>query len=152
VATLRATFLRAALGYGMADLDAGALRLSAPRALTQQIAASLYDLHGPIHATALPHDDPEASPVLLPRRPGLRGPQRRRQGLDALDHGRSSGAAGHLHPPGAASRRTRFFSDEERHTITETMAKGTYGWILLATKDLWQHQHAGSFAGRWSEV
>ncbi|MFE6691703.1 VOC family protein [Streptomyces sp. NPDC057743] len=27
-------------------------------------------------------------------------------------------------------------TDEERRTITEMMAKGTYGWILLATKDL----------------
>lgn len=43
--TLRATFLPAALRYGLADLDAGVLRLSAPRALTQQIAAWLYDLH-----------------------------------------------------------------------------------------------------------
>lgn len=45
LATLRAVFLPAALGHGLADLDAGALRLSAPRALTQQIAAWLYDLH-----------------------------------------------------------------------------------------------------------
>ena len=27
-------------------------------------------------------------------------------------------------------------TDEERRTIAEMMAKGTYGWILLATKDL----------------
>jgi catechol 2,3-dioxygenase-like lactoylglutathione lyase family enzyme len=27
-------------------------------------------------------------------------------------------------------------TDEERRTITEMMAKGTYGWIMLATKDL----------------
>jgi len=27
-------------------------------------------------------------------------------------------------------------TDEERRTIVEMMAKGTYGWILLATKDL----------------
>jgi predicted enzyme related to lactoylglutathione lyase len=27
-------------------------------------------------------------------------------------------------------------TDDERRTITEMMAKGTYGWILLATKDL----------------
>ena len=45
LATLRTGFLPAALGYGLADLDAGVLRLSAPRALTQQIAAWLYDLH-----------------------------------------------------------------------------------------------------------
>jgi len=43
--TLRTVFLSTALRYGLADLDAGALRLSAPRALTQHIAAWLYDLH-----------------------------------------------------------------------------------------------------------
>lgn len=43
--TLRSRFLPMALGYGLADLDAAALRLSAPRALTQHIAAWLYDLH-----------------------------------------------------------------------------------------------------------
>ncbi|MHB8295026.1 MAG: RES family NAD+ phosphorylase [Acidimicrobiales bacterium] len=43
--TLRARFLPSALRYGLADLDAGALRLSAPRLLTQEIAAWLYDLH-----------------------------------------------------------------------------------------------------------
>jgi len=58
VATLRATFLRAALGYGMADLDAGAFRLSAPRALTQQIAAWLYDLHGPRNSSTACNSSP----------------------------------------------------------------------------------------------
>lgn len=42
---MRAIFLPSALRHGLADLDGGALRLSAPRALTQQIAAGLYDLH-----------------------------------------------------------------------------------------------------------
>jgi predicted enzyme related to lactoylglutathione lyase len=27
-------------------------------------------------------------------------------------------------------------TEEERRTVMEMMAKGTYGWILLATKDL----------------
>lgn len=43
--TLRPLFVASALRYGLADLDAGALRLAAPRALTQRIAAWLYDLH-----------------------------------------------------------------------------------------------------------
>lgn len=47
--TLRAMFLPAALRHGLADLDAGALRLSAPRALTQQVAGWLYDLHDGPH-------------------------------------------------------------------------------------------------------
>jgi catechol 2,3-dioxygenase-like lactoylglutathione lyase family enzyme len=37
-----------------------------------------------------------------------------------------------LHPPGADPGIT----DEERRTITEMMAKGTYGSVLLATPDL----------------
>ena len=37
-----------------------------------------------------------------------------------------------LFPPGADPGVT----DDERRTITEMMAKGTYGWILLATEDL----------------
>jgi len=37
-----------------------------------------------------------------------------------------------LHPPGVDPGIT----DEERRTIAEMMAKGTYGSILLATKDL----------------
>lgn len=43
--TLRPLFVAEALRYGLADLDAGALRLAAPRALTQQVASWLYDLH-----------------------------------------------------------------------------------------------------------
>jgi predicted enzyme related to lactoylglutathione lyase len=31
---------------------------------------------------------------------------------------------------------TRGITDDERRTIAEMMAKGTYGWILLATRDL----------------
>ena len=37
-----------------------------------------------------------------------------------------------LAPPGADPGIT----DDERRTIAEMMAKGTYGWILLATRDL----------------
>ena len=37
-----------------------------------------------------------------------------------------------LHPPAADPGIT----DDERRTIAEMMAKGTFGWILLATPDL----------------
>ena len=37
-----------------------------------------------------------------------------------------------LHPPAVDPGIT----DDERRMIAEMMAKGTYGWILLATKDL----------------
>jgi hypothetical protein len=43
--TLRYKFLPVALSLGLADLDAGSLRLSAPRSLTQRITAWLYELH-----------------------------------------------------------------------------------------------------------
>lgn len=52
LSTMRAEFLPTALRMGLADIDGGALRLSAPRELTQRIAAWLYDLH-----------DDEAQPV-----------------------------------------------------------------------------------------
>lgn len=45
LATIRTVLLPAALRLGLADIDGGALRLSAPRELTQQVAAWLYDLH-----------------------------------------------------------------------------------------------------------
>ena len=42
-------------------------------------------------------------------------------------------------------------TDDERRTIAEMMAKGTYGWILLATKDLdgtFERVQAGGAEGR----
>jgi hypothetical protein len=42
--TLRTWFLHTALRHGLADLDAGTLRLSAPRAVTREVASRLYDL------------------------------------------------------------------------------------------------------------
>ena len=66
--------------------------------------------------------------------PGCPG-GRRRIRQDALDHHRPPGQPGTsilLAPPATDPGIT----DDERRTITEMMAKGTYGWILLATKDL----------------
>ena len=42
--TLRHRFLKAAREFGLADLDAAAIRYSRPRALTQHIAAWIYTL------------------------------------------------------------------------------------------------------------
>jgi predicted enzyme related to lactoylglutathione lyase len=88
-----------------------------------------------IHTTALPHDDPEASLAFY----------RDVLGFEVRsDFGKGKmrwitvGPAGQpdtcilLAPPAADPGVT----DDERRTITEMMAKGTYGWILLATKDL----------------
>ncbi|MDW6061153.1 VOC family protein [Streptomyces sp. FXJ1.4098] len=52
-----------------------------------------------------------------------------------MDHGRTGRAARYVDPSGAAGCRPGSHEDERR-TIAEMMAKGTYGWILLATPDL----------------
>jgi len=46
---------------------------------------------------------------------------------------RTTGPASNLPEPPAADPG---ITDDERRTIVEMMAKGTYGWILLATADL----------------
>ena len=88
-----------------------------------------------IHTTVLPHDDPDASVAFY---------------RDVLDFEvRSDFGEGRMRwivvgpadqpdvslllaPPAADPGVT----DEERRTIQEMMAKGTYGWLLLGTKDL----------------
>ena len=88
-----------------------------------------------IHASFLPHDDPEASLAFY---------------RDALEFEvRADVGAGKMRwitigPPGqpdtsillAPPATDPGVTDDERHTIAEMMAKGTYGWILLASKDL----------------
>ena len=88
-----------------------------------------------IHQTLLPHDDPQASLAFY----------RDTLGFEVrLDVGKGTmrwitvGPAGQpgvnivLHPPGVGPGIT----DDERQTISEMMAKGTYARVLLATKDL----------------
>lgn len=88
-----------------------------------------------IHSTFLPHDDPEASLAFY----------RDTLGFEVrLDVGKGTmrwitvGPAGKpgtsivLHPPAADPGIT----DDERRTIAEMMAKGTYAIITLATSDL----------------
>ncbi len=88
-----------------------------------------------IHSSFLPQDDPEAA----------LGFYRDLLGFEVrLDVGQGGmrwltvGPAGQpdtaivLHPPGVDPGIT----DDERRTINEMMAKGTYGSILLATEDL----------------
>ncbi len=88
-----------------------------------------------IHASALPHDDPDASLAFY---------------RDALDFEvRSDVGGGKMRwimvgPAGQPSTSILLappatdpgITDDERRMIAEMMAKGTYGWILLATKDL----------------
>jgi len=88
-----------------------------------------------IHTTVLPHDDPEASLAFYRDVLGF-------EVRSDVGSGRmrwiTVGPVGQpetcilLGPPAANPGIT----DEERNTITEMMAKGTFGWIMLATHDL----------------
>jgi predicted enzyme related to lactoylglutathione lyase len=99
-----------------------------------------------IHASFLPHTDPEASLAFY---------------RDALGFEvRTDVGAGKMRwitvgPPGQPSTSILLAppvtdpgtTEDERRVITEMMAKGTYGWILLATKDLdatFEHLQASS--------
>ncbi|MEU5718609.1 VOC family protein [Streptomyces sp. NPDC020403] len=88
-----------------------------------------------IHTSVLPHDDPEAALAFY--RDILGFEVRSDVGSGAM-RWITVGPAGQpgtsilLAPPAADPGVT----DDERRTITEMMAKGTYGWILLATEDL----------------
>ncbi|MBY8882757.1 VOC family protein [Actinacidiphila acidipaludis] len=88
-----------------------------------------------IHASVLPHDDPDASMAFY---------------RDALGFEvRSDVGTGKMRwitvgPPGQPSTSLLLappaadpgVTEEERRTVAEMMAKGTYGWILLAAQDL----------------
>jgi catechol 2,3-dioxygenase-like lactoylglutathione lyase family enzyme len=88
-----------------------------------------------IHSTFLPHDDPEASVAFY--RDTLGFEVRNDVGQGAM-RWITVGPAGQpgtsivLHPPAVDPGIT----DDERRTISEMMAKGTYGIIVLATHDL----------------
>ena len=88
-----------------------------------------------IHATYLPQDDPDAALAFY--RDTLGFEVRNDVEYNGL-HWITVGPPGQpgisivLHPPGATPGTT----DEERRTIAEMMAKGTYAAINLATKDL----------------
>jgi catechol 2,3-dioxygenase-like lactoylglutathione lyase family enzyme len=88
-----------------------------------------------IHTTSLPHDDPDASLAFWRDILGF-------EVRTDVGHGKmrwiTVGPAGQpgtsilLGPPAADPGIT----EDERRTIAEMMAKGTYGWIILATPDL----------------
>ncbi len=88
-----------------------------------------------IHASMLPHDDPEASLAFYRDTLGFEVRNDVGYGemrwitVGAPDQ---PGTSIVLHPPAADPGIT----EEERRTITEMMAKGTYAMILLATTDL----------------
>jgi uncharacterized glyoxalase superfamily protein PhnB len=88
-----------------------------------------------IHSSFLPQDDPEAALTFY--RDTLGFELRLDVGYEGM-RWLTVGPPGQpavnivLHPPAADPGIT----DEERRTITEMMAKGTYGSVLLATPDL----------------
>ena len=88
-----------------------------------------------IHTTVLPHDDPDAS--LSFYRDVLGFEVRTDVGTGTM-RWITVGPAGQpgtsilLGPPAVDPGIT----DDERRMITDMMAKGTYGWILLASDDL----------------
>ena len=88
-----------------------------------------------IHASFLPHNDPDASLAFY--RDTLGFEVRNDVGYGGM-RWITVGPAGQpdtsivLHPPAVDPGIT----DDERRTITEMMAKGTYSIIILATKDL----------------
>ena len=88
-----------------------------------------------ISTTALPHDDPDASVAFYRDTLGF---EVRSDVGSATMRWITVGPPDQpdvsilLAPPGADPGVTA----AERRTIVEMMAKGTYGWILLATRDL----------------
>jgi catechol 2,3-dioxygenase-like lactoylglutathione lyase family enzyme len=88
-----------------------------------------------IHTTVLPHDDPDESLAFY--RDTLGFEVRTDVGQDkmrwiSVGPEDQPGTSILLAPPAADPGIT----DDERRTIAEMMAKGTYGWILLATEDV----------------
>jgi catechol 2,3-dioxygenase-like lactoylglutathione lyase family enzyme len=88
-----------------------------------------------INATFLPHDDPDASLAFYRDTLGFEVRNDVEYGgLHWITVGPADqpGTSIVLHPPGADPGVT----DDERQTIIEMMAKGTYGHVNLATRDL----------------
>jgi predicted enzyme related to lactoylglutathione lyase len=105
------------------------------RSVAHRAALTMTLMDVTIHASFLPHDDPEASLAFF---------------RDALGFEVRSDVGGGtmrwitVGPPGQPSTSILLappvtdpgVTDDERRMIAEMMAKGTYGWILLASTDL----------------
>jgi uncharacterized glyoxalase superfamily protein PhnB len=88
-----------------------------------------------IHQTFLPHDDPDASLAFYRDTLGFEVRNDvEYQGMHWITVGppNQPGTSIVLHPPGADPGIT----EDERRTIAEMMAKGTYASVNLATPDL----------------
>lgn len=88
-----------------------------------------------IHASTLPHDDADAALAFYRDTLGF-------EVRSDVGHGKMRWiTVGPVDQPGtsillAPAAADPGITEDERRTITEMMAKGTYGWILLATRDL----------------
>ncbi|WP_101785841.1 VOC family protein [Nonomuraea indica] len=88
-----------------------------------------------IHASTLPHDDADAALAFYRDTLGF-------EVRSDVGHGKTRWiTVGPVDQPGtsillAPAAADPGITEDERRTITEMMAKGTYGWILLATRDL----------------
>src|SRR5215475_7865999 len=88
-----------------------------------------------IHTTVLPHDDPDASLAFWRDTIGFEVRNDVGQGRMrwiTVGPADQPGTSIVLHPPAVDPGIT----EDERRTIVEMMAKGTYGIIVLAAKDL----------------
>lgn len=110
------------------------------RSAAPEAAPSVMAMDVTLHASFLPHDDPDASLAFY--RDTLGFEVRDDVGYDGMrwitvGPADQPGTSIVLQPPAADPGIT----DAERRTITEMMAKGTYAGFLLATGDLY-----GTFA------
>jgi catechol 2,3-dioxygenase-like lactoylglutathione lyase family enzyme len=88
-----------------------------------------------IHHTFLPHDDPAASLAFYRDALGfevLNDVEYGGMHWITVGPGTGSGPSIVLFPPNA----TPGLTDAERETVAEMMAKGSYGMVVLSTKDL----------------
>ncbi|GAB2885272.1 VOC family protein [Streptomyces mayteni] len=95
----------------------------------------MRDMDITIHTCALPHDDPDASLAFYRDVLGFEVRSDFGEGKMrwiTVGPADQPGISILLAPPAADPGIT----EDERRTITEMMAKGTYGWLLLATGDL----------------
>ena len=88
-----------------------------------------------IHSSMLPHDDPDASLAFYRDILGFEVRSDVGKGTMrwiTVGPADQPGVSIVLNPPAANPGLT----EDERRTMAEMMAKGTLGWIMLATKDL----------------
>ena len=103
--------------------------------MTSGAAATVTAMDITIHTTVLPHTDPDASVAFFRDALGFEVRQDVGQGTmrwTTVGPANQPETSILLAPPAADPGVT----DDERRTISEMMAKGTFGWILLATRDL----------------